>query len=211
MKRAIFFDLDGTLWDAIEEIKDSYNEAMKVNNLKYSFDYKTVKSFMGLTPLETVRLAFNDVSEKEGLRYFDICFKYEIKYLSSHPGKLYPSEFEVLSLLSKTYPLYIVSNADKGYIENYLNNYDKNHCFSGHLCAGDTSLDKAENIRFLMKKEGIDEVIYVGDTLKDLKECEKANVNFIHASYGFGVINNPKYKINSLGELPNVVNKIFTK
>ena len=71
---------------------------------------------MGLTPLETVRLAFNDVSEKEGLKYFDICFEYEIKYLASHPGKLYPSEFEVLSLLSKTYPLYIVSNADKGYI-----------------------------------------------------------------------------------------------
>lgn len=211
MKQAIFFDLDGTLWDAIEEIKDSYNEAMKTNNLKYRFDYKTIKSFMGLTPLETVKLAFTDVDEKEGLRYFDMCIKHIIKYLATHPGKLYPYEIETLGLLSKSYLLYIVSNADKGYIENYLNNYDNNHYFSGHLCAGDTSLDKADNIRLLMKKAGIDEVIYVGDTLKDLKECEKANVDFIHASYGFGVIDDPKYKINSLKELPNVVNKIFNK
>ena len=34
-KVAIFFDLDGTLWDALIPLMDSWNEAMKINNKKY--------------------------------------------------------------------------------------------------------------------------------------------------------------------------------
>lgn len=208
MKDAIFFDLDGTLWDAIEEIKDSWNKAMEDNNLPYRFDYPLTKSFMGLTPEETCPLAFKDRPLKEGMELFKLCLKYEIEYLSMHPGKLYPNEKEVLENLSNKYDLYIVSNADKGYIENYLKIEGINHLFKGHLCAGDTLKDKHENIRILMEKENIKNCIYVGDTLKDMKESLKANVKFIHAAYGFGVIENYKYKINNLNELEEMIYKI---
>jgi len=209
MNKAIFFDLDGTLWDAISVIKDSYNKAMKDCKEKYTFDYEMVKSYMGLTPLETVKLAFKDLDEKDGLRLFNICFKEEISYLSLHPGTLYPDEEKVLSELSKKYSLYIVSNSDKGYVENYLNAYNFNKYFVGHVCAGDTGLSKAENILYLKKKENLDEVVYVGDTLKDFVESEKASVVFIHASYGFGKIINTKYRIKSLKELPCLLDEIL--
>ena len=45
--------------------------------------------------------------------------------------------------------------------------------------------------------------------LKDYLESSKAKVNFIHASYGFGKINEDVYKINSLKELVPLVDKIF--
>lgn len=209
MKKAIFFDLDGTLWDAVVPIMLSYNEAMENNLLKYRFDEKTVKSYMGLTPIETVRLAFTDVDEETGLHYFKICLENEIKYLAKHPGKLYENEEKVLQILSKKYPLYIVSNSDKGYIENYLNAYKMDKYFKGHLCAGDTGLEKWKNIQVLQGKEKIDAVIYVGDTLKDYVESTKAGVKFIHAAYGFGIIDNAPYKINNLEELIDLVDKIF--
>ena len=211
MKRAIFFDLDGTLWDAIEELKDSWNEAMEKNNYPYRFDYTLMKSFMGLTPQETCPLAFKDKTLEEGMKLFKICLDAEIKYLSEHPGKLYPNEREVLSELSSKYDLYVVSNADKGYIENYLKIDGINKYFKGHLCAGDTNKDKHENINILKTKENIDEVIYVGDTLKDKNETLLSGNKFIHAAYGFGEIPGYKYHINNLLELPKMVEELFNE
>ena len=209
MKQAIFFDLDGTLWDALIPLRDSYNLAMEKHGLHYRFDLDKVKSFMGLTPEETAVLVFDDVNLKLGLEYFYICLNAELEYLKVHPGKLYPHEEDMLKELSKDYDLYLLSNADKGYIEKYLDGYNFHKYFKGHLCAGDTGLDKKENIKYLMNKEKIDQVIYVGDTKKDMEQSKEAGVEFIHAAYGFGKIENAKYSISNLLELGKVVKKVF--
>ncbi|HBS10814.1 MAG TPA: HAD family hydrolase, partial [Firmicutes bacterium] len=75
--------------------------------------------------------------------------------------------------------------------------------------AGDTDCDKATNIKILMEKEGINEVIYVGDTLKDYEQSKKAGVQFIYASYGFGSIDFKVNKIDNLNELIPLISKIF--
>ena len=92
MKKALFFDLDGTLWDALPQLVDAWNEAMKKSNLPYRFDFDTMQSYMGLTPEETAPLAFKDVDLAKGMEYFKICLDYELKYLAIHPGKLYENE-----------------------------------------------------------------------------------------------------------------------
>ena len=207
--KAVFFDLDGTLWDALIQIMEAWNKAMKENKLNYTFSLEAIKSFMGLTPLETAPLAFKDVSLKKGLKYFALCLNEEILYLQNNPGKLYPYEEEILKVLSNKYPLFIISNSDKGYIEGYLKAYNFNKYFKGHLCAGDTNLEKWENINLVKNYYNYKEVIYVGDTKKDFLESQKANVNFIHASYGFGKIDESVLKINSLQELPNLIEKVF--
>ena len=208
-KKAILFDLDGTLWNALDTITEAWNKAMKEHNLKYSFSLETMKSFMGLTPKETAPLAFKDVDLNKGLEYFVLCLNEEIKYLRIHPGKLYEDEEEVLKELSKHYPLFIVSNSDRGYIEDYLNAYDFNKYFKDHVCAGDTDLEKWQNILYIKNKYQLEEIIYVGDTKKDLNESIKAGVKFIHASYGFGEIEEEVNKINKLKELPDLIKKVF--
>ena len=37
-----------------------------------------------------------------------------------------------------------------------------------------------------MKRNDIKRAIYVGDTIKDKKAAEYANIPFVYASYGFG-------------------------
>ncbi len=210
-KNAIIFDLDGTLRDALTPIMEAWNKAMEDNKLPYKFDLNTIKSYMGLTPNETVPLAFKDVSFEKGMEYFKLALKEEISYLKNHPGKIYPNEKEVLINLNEKYPLFIVSNSDKGYIENYLNSLNMNEYFLDHVCAGDTLLEKWQNILYLKKKYDLNKIIYVGDTLKDYIETKKANEIFIHASYGFGKINEKVNSINELKDLPLIVEKIFNQ
>ena len=66
-------------------------------------------------------------------------------------------------------------------------------------------------VRHLMKKNNIDEAIYVGDTQGDFEACEMANIPMIFASYGFGKVENPAYTINDIKELPSLMAKINTK
>lgn len=201
--------MDGTLWDAIAQIHQSWNETMVRMKEPYRFSLEMIHSTMGLTPLETLPITFPGAQEDKAMALFQQCVRDEIKFLKNKPGKLYPKEEEVLKKLSGKYPLYVVSNSDVGYIENYLSACHMEKYFQGHVCAGDTKLDKWQNIQFLMNKENIDEVIYVGDTLKDKKESEKAGVKFIHAAYGFGKIEDDPYKIDSLDELPSIIEKLF--
>lgn len=205
----IFFDLDGTLWNAIPQMVEAYNEAMIENNYKYRFDYNMVKSYMGLTPEETAVIAFNDVDLEKGMALFKIMYDKELLYLRETPGKLYDNVEGVLNLLSKKYPLYIVSNADKGYIEAFLEGTKLSKFFKGHLAAGDTGLAKWQNILLLKQKEEIDRVIYIGDTNKDMVESNKAGVLFVHAAYGFGVIEDKCNKIDSISELPEIIERLF--
>ena len=43
MKKALFFDLDGTLWDAIVPLTESWNEAMIKASKPYRFDLDKMK------------------------------------------------------------------------------------------------------------------------------------------------------------------------
>lgn len=211
MKQSIFFDLDGTLWDAIKPIQESWNETVRKEGYDYHYDDKTIKSTMGLTPIETLPITFPHENETEGMRLFQACVRGEISYLSKHPGELYPKERETLAILSQEYPLYIVSNSDKGYVENFLSACHMEPYFKGHVCAGDTGLDKWQNILYLKKNENVDKVIYLGDTLKDKKECEKAKVPFIHAKYGFGQFEPDECYIETFSELPEKAKELFEK
>jgi len=209
--KSIFFDLDGTMWNAIDKMVDAYNLAMEKNGYKYRFDYDMVKSYMGLTPEETAPLAFPDISLEEGVKLFKICYLEELVFLKKTPGKLYPNVESTLKELAKKYPLYVVSNADKGYIETFFEGTGLGKYFKGHLAAGDTGLAKWQNIQLLQEREHIDEVIYVGDTNKDKVEATRAGTKFIHAAYGFGIIENDEYFVNSFEELVNKIEEVFQK
>lgn len=210
-ENSIIFDLDGTLWDALSPITLAWNIAMKKANAPYAFSEDTMRSFMGLTPEETGPLAFPGRSFEEQMKLFRLCLNEEIAYLAVHPGKLYPKEKETLALLSKRYSLYLVSNSDKGYVENYLSACQMEAYFSGHVCAGDTGLPKWGNILYIMKKENLTNALYIGDTLKDKNETEKAGIPFIHAAYGFGEIPNYPYRIARLEDLPLEAERVFKK
>lgn len=210
-KPALIFDLDGTLWDAIKGLTIAWNAAMAKEGQDIFFTETILKGYMGLTPDETCPLAFPNRTRAEQMRLFRACFASEIKYLSVHPGMLYPHEEDVLKELYKDYDLYLVSNSDKGYVENYLNACSMGKYFKGHVCAGDTGAPKWKNIRYIMEQYGIEEAVYIGDTEKDMLETKAAGIPFIWAAYGFGVRVNARHYLRAITDLPLVAKQVFDK
>ena len=74
----------------------------------------------------------------------------------------------------------------------------------GHLCNGDTGLDKGSNIRKLADTYDLKSPVYVGDTFGDYQACQKANVPFIFAEYGFGEVPKPDAHIRKPMDLVNI-------
>ena len=50
-----------------------------------------------------------------------------------------------------------------------------------------------------------EETIYVGDTSYDFKTSEKAKIDFVYASWGYGEVENSKYKIKNISELTKIL------
>ena len=108
---------------------------------------------------------------------------------------------ETLQELSLHNNLYIVSNCQKGYIESFLSYYKLNNYFIDFESTGNTGKNKADNIRLVMKRNGLNDAIYVGDTIGDYNASVENKIPFVYAKYGFGKIDKSTYKINKFEEL----------
>lgn len=73
--------------------------------------------------------------------------------------------------------------------------------FSGSLTYGEHPVQKGDNIRFLMQREGLDNPVYVGDTQGDADETHKAGIPFAYVDYGFGSCSDYQLRFSSFGQL----------
>ena len=211
MKKGIIFDVDGTLWNACAVIADSWNDYLE----KYAPDVKKrvtepeVQSVMGMTMVDIGDTIFGMLPEKRRREVAENCFSYEVEYMKARGGKVYPGVAEVFQELAGEYHLYICSNCQLGYIEDFINWTGTGHLIEDFLCYGDTGMTKDRNIRMLAERNHLDFAVYVGDTQGDYESTRKAGYHFIHARYGFGKVDEAVPYVESLKELPGVVRKLF--
>lgn len=210
MKKGIIFDMDGTLWDSAASVAGCWTEVLKN---KYggvrSVTEEDLQSVMGLTMDKLAAALFPDEEEVIRMQMLEDCCNAENAYLEKHGAVLYDGLEEVLVLLQKDYHLYIVSNCQSGYIEAFLTYYGFGHYFEDIECYGNNQLKKGDNIRNVVKRNHLDEAVYVGDIQGDYDASLEAGVAFIHAAYGFGTIQQDVERIESLRELPSVVDKVL--
>lgn len=206
MKECLIFDVDGTLWDACDNILIAWNEAIyKELGIKNYLTMEMLNGVMGLEIDEIAQVFFPNMEENKAKEITYRCMAYETDYLSVHGGKLYDGVIETLEILSKEYNLMIVTNANHPYVEALFKVYPIGHYFKDYETNGNTGLSKDENIRLILERNGYDTGIYIGDTMKDYLACQKVNIPMIFASYGFGHVDNPWKRIDSFKELIHVL------
>lgn len=203
---SIIFDVDGTLWDSTDSVARSWNLAIQENSsLDLTITENALQQVFGKTMTEIADTLFSRLPEKERIKLLEVCFQYENRYLETHPGKLYDGVTDTLAVLSGQYPLFIVSNCQKGYIEVLLRTCSLEPFIKDHLCFGETQTSKGQTILSLMKRNGLKNPVYVGDTRGDADACAEAGIPFIFAGYGFGDVPDAKMRISKFTDLKDLV------
>ena len=206
-KEAILFDLDGTLWDSSREVLLCWNGVLY--SLGRSISETELSRLMGLTPREIGDVQFPDLPPTERYALTDRCLDAEAPYLYERGARLYPRVRETLRQLKERYLIGLVSNCTEPYAQAFFHAHGLASLFDDHETAGRTGLDKGENIKLLLKRNGIEKAVYVGDTAKDLSAARAANVPFFFAAYGFGEMTEVQPKITSFSELVHAVSSVL--
>lgn len=201
----ILFDLDGTLWDSVDQVILTWNRVIARHpGLRPPITRPEQEALMGLQMDEISRRVFPQEPPERQAALMEECVQEENQYLAQHGAMLYPSVPETLERLGQDHPLFIVSNCQAGYIEAFLQAHRLSHLFTGHLCYGDTGRSKGENIRTVVERFGLKHPVYVGDTQGDRDAAALAEVPFIHAAYGFGRIDHP-VSVKNFSELTDIL------
>lgn len=212
MKTGIIFDMDGTLWDSSENVAKSWDEVVwKEKKGLRRITTEDVQSVMGCNMTEITRRMFPMLDWQEASTLSNLCYESENAYLRKHGGVLYPHLEDTLKILVRQYPLYIVSNCQKGYIETFLDYYHFWNYFDDIECFGNNQQEKAYNIDLIVQRNHLNNAVYVGDIQGDYDASKKAGVKFVHAAYGFGTIDANVPAIRGFNELPKILEEMFGK
>lgn len=210
MKQGIIFDMDGTLWDAAENVAKSWNLAMEENGCdREPLTKEDMYSVMGKTMDVIADILFPDLEDTERMLLLKRCCEVENDYLREHGGYLYPGVRQTLARLKERCHLYIVSNCQMGYIEAFLDYYGLHDFIEDTQCYGQNEKPKGENIRILYERNHLDRAVYVGDIQGDYEASCQAGIPFIHAAYGFGTIDAQVPEISSFDELAWAVEELW--
>lgn len=201
----IIFDVDGTLWDTTEVVAKAWQRAVNtVGGTEAVITAEVLKKEFGKTMDMIAQNLFADATEAQQLQMMDLCCEYEHEDLEVYEGNLlYPEVKETIEALSKHYNLYIVSNCQSGYIELFMKKNNLESFISDIECFGNTGRPKGENIKLIIERNQLTDVVYVGDTQGDYEATRLAGVPFVFAQYGFGSVEGHEYAISSVSELLN--------
>ena len=186
---AIIFDLDGTLWDTCASCAEAWNRVLQRNNISFrAVTDQDVRKVTGLSHRECIEKTFSSLSQNEIetiVRETEFEDNMAIKELG---GVLYDGVIEGIEEMKDFYPLYIVSNCQAGYIEQFLEFSQLGSFFKDFECWGNTQLPKNKNIDLLRQRNSLKNPVYIGDTLGDKVAAGRAKIPFYFVEYGFGEV-----------------------
>lgn len=202
----IIFDIDGTIWDSREVVAAAWKAAIEENtNLPVDFDGPTIGRHFGKPMDDIFKALYPELTDVQIEEMTPFLYEYEHKYLREMKPQPYEGVKDTLQLLSKEYPLYIVTNGQKGYTEAMFDATGLHAYFQGWLSYGDTFSSKDVTICKLMEKFGLQNTCYVGDTTGDMEAAAKAGIPFIYCSYGLGQVSGAECVIDTMTALPQMI------
>ena len=203
---SIIFDLDGTLWDTCEACAVAWNNVLKRNNIDFrKIIASDVRGVTGKPHEDCIKTVFFTLSKADIKILIKDTMDEDTRVIKELGGELYKGVLEGLNYLAKEYDLFIVSNCQSGYIENFLSTNRLKNLFKAFICWGDTGASKSLNTKNIIKKNNLSNPIFIGDTDGDHEAAEFCSLDFIQVTYGFGSPIKDCRKVDKFSKIVNLL------
>lgn len=184
---AVIFDMDGTLWDAV----DSYARVWNATFAAMGLDYPAVTrpqllDMMGMNLGQIMKLLIPTLPPALHARFLKTLDQIEHRLMPLLGGRLYDGVKETLTALAHDRRLFMVSNCGTFGLDNFLDLTGLKPLMTDWLTHGGTGRPKEDNILYLKDRYSLAAPVYVGDTMGDLQSSHRAGVPMVWARYGFG-------------------------
>lgn len=188
---ALVFDLDGTLIDSARGIFKSYIYSTSIVEIEKSkiSNFENFRKFIG-PPFDQMQKKLHpDLDYALSLK---LIYNFRRSY-DNEGFKIYHMFESVKQCLTNFYNLgfnlYILSNKKHSSVKSIIEKEFPN-LFLNYW--GRSKNHDKSYILSKLKKKYQNNMIFIGDTLSDLKSAELADVKFIFCQYGYGEIKNYK-------------------
>ena len=198
------FDMDGTLWDAVDGYCDVWNAAIGSFGIDCPrIDRERLFTQMG-KPLDAIMDALipGDFDREAFMKRLA---ELEADIVPRCGGALYPHVKDVLGSLRKQGArIFLVSNCGARGIDNFFSYTGLGEFFDDSLAHGTYGLCKADNIALIVERHALKRPAYVGDTQLDVDSAHAAGIAAIWAAYGFGTAEGAEHRIDSFDRLLSI-------
>ncbi len=208
----LIFDIDGTLWNTTGVVAKAWNEAVRRSNVPELCNLfitpKMLEKEFGKPMDEIADDLFGPIDRDAKAKLLEYCCELEHQAILDNFDDLsYEGMKGTMHELAKDHRLFIVSNCQTGYIELVIEKNGLEGLIEDYECFGKTGLQKSENIRLVIERNNLsyEESVYIGDTMGDFLSTKAAGIPFVHAAYGFGVVDAADCVIEKFSDLLTVV------
>lgn len=201
---SLIFDMDGTLWDAV----DSYCRIWNVTSEQLGIDREVKRNelidLMGLT-IDVIMERLFEGYDIDKQRFLELLCENEQRMMPVLGGVLYPGVAELIPRLSRRYRLLMASNCGADGLRNFLRFTGLEPYFEDTITYGETGKDKPHNIRLLAERNRLRNPLYIGDTAGDCRSAHMAGVKMMNVTYGFGYAPDADYHADSFKQMTDML------
>ena len=203
---SVVFDLDGTLWDTTPACAVAWNSVLKRNGFEFrEITVEDVRLVTGKPHDDCIRVTFEGFPESHVNTLIEETAVEDNRVIERMGGVVYEGVREGLAKLADHFPLYIVSNCQEGYIENFLNLSGFGAFFQDFECFGNTGRPKSENLRRVIERNGLQRPVMIGDAEGDESAARACRIPYVFADYGFGGCQSPDHVCHSFREITELL------
>lgn len=208
---AVAFDLDGTLFSSEKILAPAYHDVLS------EWNWRNGTAFSIPTTEEILRLVGRPASEIFRIMYPEMPSDTRGEIASrilallqdrirQGQAEIYEGVSDMLEGLRSSYPLLLVSNCRRGYLEAVLETYDLGIFFESAFCNEDAPElgKKGILVRELRSRAGV----MVGDRASDGEAAREAGVPWIGCAYGYGDLEGSRNELNGADVVVGSVKEI---